>query len=97
MTMSAVLALNGCGTLDQPRSPERQARSDQCWAWGNDSALLMIPAALGKAFVCPINDLTRGQPQVGGGEFSAHTLITPGGTYQVITNGNLTTVSKTAK
>jgi len=99
---SAALGLNGCATMaypwgDQPRSQERQARSDACWGMGSDNAGVYLATLVFKPVVCMANDLTQGQPQVGSGEPSRHTYITPAGTFTVISTPGLTTVTQTAK
>ena len=81
----------------KPRSAERQAISDECYAYGKDNTLVYMATLLAKPFVCMANDLARGQAQMGtGGEFSSVKVITPAGTYKMIQSSGLTTVSKIA-
>lgn len=99
---SAVLALNGCASTaqpwgDQPRTLARQHVSDQCWGYGTDNSGLYLATLVFKPFVCPINDLTRGQPQLGSGGVQGQHIITPQGTYSVISTPGLTTVHQVAK
>lgn len=99
---SAVLALNGCSTMaypygDQPRSPERQAKSDECWGYGKDNTGVYLATLMFKPVVCIANDLTRGQAQVGSGSIQGQHIITPSGTYSIISGPGLTTVHKTTK
>ena len=96
MLLVAVLS-TGCATLDQPRSQERQQISDQCWGYGSDSTGVYLATLIFKPVVCIANDLTRGQPQMGAGGVQGQHIITPRGTYSVITSPGLTTVHQVAK
>jgi len=90
------LTLVGCASFEQPRSQERQQKSDSCWGLGSDNALVYMATLMVKPVACMANDLTRGQPQMGTGGFRTTTVITPAGTYRVITTPGLTTIDKTA-
>jgi hypothetical protein len=99
---SAAIALNGCATMaypygDQPRTPERQAKSDQCWGLGKDNTALYLATLVVMPVICVANDLTRGQAQVGSGSIQGQHIITPQGTYSIISSHGLTTVHKTTK
>ncbi len=91
------LTLVGCASFEQPRSVERQQISDSCWGHGSDNALVYLATLVVKPVACMANDLTRGQPQAGSGGFRSTTVITPSGTYRVISSPGLTTIDKTAK
>jgi len=86
----------GCASFEQPRTAERQQKSDSCWGYGSDNALVYMATLMVKPVACMANDLTRGQPQMGTGGFRTTTVITPSGTYRVISSPGLTTIDKTA-
>lgn len=97
----ATVVMSGCSTMaepygPQPRSAERQAKSDECYAYGKDNTLVYMATLLAKPFVCMVNDLARGQAPVSGGDFTTTKMITPVGTYKMTQSSGLTTVSKIA-
>jgi hypothetical protein len=64
---------------------------------GSDNALVYMATLMVKPVACVANDLTRGQPQMGAGGFRSTTVITPQGTYRVISSPGITTIDKTAR
>ena len=101
-TLLVTLAITGCSTMAEPygaqaRSAERQAKSDQCWGYGQDNTLVYMTTLVAKPFVCIANDLTRGQAQITNNTgFDTATVITPVGTYRRISSPGLVTVTRIA-